>query len=413
MAKPVHLPGTTLEGGGQLLRIACGLSALTAIPLHITDIRGNRSGGGGLKLQHLTGVQWLSRACGAPISGAEKKSRTLQFWLQDGNRNAIFKRISNTKRIDNTIDIGSPGAIGLVFQAILPYILFSGCAEEEFFVTIKGGTNVSNSLSIDYIQQVLIPMLSIIGLPNLSARIHHRGWSTGHNVIGAVTFTIRPLAIGTCLPAFSVKGRGSIVRISATILAPKTAEKHAYREITRAVNIAFPDVDLDLRFEDSQHPKRVYLLLVSTTARGYKLGRDWLYDRKITSIDEIVPKLVERVVTDLAAEVGHAGSCVDEYMRDQLAIFQALAKGRSVVDGGMTDEDKLVEPSLHAKTAWWVGKEILGVEFETDGSCEGVGFVVGEKFERRKESGTIGGEIELLVEDIEKGVKKLRFQGEQ
>lgn len=79
MSESVHLEGTTLEGGGQLVRLALGLSALTATPIKITNIRGNRSGGGGLKQQHLTAVNWLTSACSATVSGAEKKNRTLEF----------------------------------------------------------------------------------------------------------------------------------------------------------------------------------------------------------------------------------------------------------------------------------------------------------------------------------------------
>jgi RNA 3'-terminal phosphate cyclase (ATP) len=69
MADSIHLDGTTLEGGGQILRLATCLSALSKTPIHITNIRGNRSGGGGLKAQHLTSVQWLGQACNARVGG--------------------------------------------------------------------------------------------------------------------------------------------------------------------------------------------------------------------------------------------------------------------------------------------------------------------------------------------------------
>lgn len=122
---------------------------------------------------------------------------------------------------------------------------------------------------------------------------------------------------------------------------------------------------------------RYYLLLVATTTTGVKLGRDWLYDQGIRpgKLEKVIPTLVKKVSDDLLKELEHGG-CVDEYSRDQFVVFQALAQGRSEVYGGKV-KDVLVEPSLHAKTAHWVAKEIVGVEFNDGGGCEGIGYFPG------------------------------------
>jgi len=48
-SRVVRLDGRTGEGGGQLVRVAVALAALTGTPLRIDNVRGNRQGkrGGG------------------------------------------------------------------------------------------------------------------------------------------------------------------------------------------------------------------------------------------------------------------------------------------------------------------------------------------------------------------------------
>ncbi|KAF9128957.1 hypothetical protein BGW39_004609 [Mortierella sp. 14UC] len=396
MSNTVVLDGTTLEGGGQILRIAVCLAAITKTPLDITQIRGNRPRGGGLKLQHLTGVSWLARASAANIEGAEIKSTELRLsWGTDDLLLLEHRFVSLPKMID----IGSPGSVALVLQAILPFVIF-GPHSERFFnsaflgtsnvspplpapvrITIKGGTNVGFSPSIDYINKVLLPTFARIGLPPITARLETRGWSTGGPQIGAATFDITPLPPGSCLPAFALIDRGAIHHIEATLLGPRSIQDKFRHEVATSLASDFRGVNTTITFEDSGHHSRLYLLLVARSVNGHLLGRDWLYDRKTRGgeLNGPVEQIVREVVRQLQMEVNHGG-CVDEYMRDQLVVFSAIAKGKCRIDAGRSGKGEALEASLHTRTAQWVVSQILPVVLDEDGSIvEGVALEAGSK----------------------------------
>jgi RNA 3'-terminal phosphate cyclase (ATP) len=383
--EPVILDGGTLEGGGQLIRLAVGLSALTNVPIKITNIRGNRSAGGGLKAQHLACVNWLAHACEATVSGAEKGSKTLDFrpgstaQISPGYH-LVEDEQNGSKYWECKLDIKTAGSTGLALQAILPFILFKPPKNDDdtpdeipIRLTISGGTNVSGSPSYEYISQVLLPTLRDIGLPPIEAKLNKRGWSHGGSSIGSFTLDI-PARQTLVLPFFQLYPSNATTepnrpsRLDVTFLAPTAAHPHfrsllpLYVEHTFGLGFSNENENLSLAYEDSKHDKRYYLLIVATVPTSsttpsrparYKLGRDWLYDRKVRSSEQAVTELVDKVLQALHAEWS-SGAYVDEYMRDQLVVFEGLAENGSRIYGGRSKTGETREASLHVKTAEWV-----------------------------------------------------------
>ncbi|KAE8317855.1 RNA 3'-terminal phosphate cyclase/enolpyruvate transferase [Aspergillus transmontanensis] len=227
----IHLDGRTLEGGGQLVRIAVSLSALTGRPVIIDHIRGNRSGKQGLKGSHLAAITYLARVSGSSVVGAELGSTSLSFYPQADRdherREAIESHIN--------IALRTAGSVFLVFQALYPYMLHAGANssihERQITLSIVGGTNVSFSPSYDYVAQVLVPNFARVGLPHLSVQLIKRGWGSGPFSLGKVTLIADPLTLcedgngaksSPQFPPIDVAQyqRGTISQVEITILAP-------------------------------------------------------------------------------------------------------------------------------------------------------------------------------------------------
>ncbi|KAL8702330.1 MAG: hypothetical protein Q9224_000032 [Gallowayella concinna] len=408
------LDGKTLEGGGQLLRLAVSLSALTYLPINIYDIRANRAPrkasqpAGGLKAAHLAAVEWLARATQADTEGMVKGSRQLDFRPLQPTHHIPKKQIQPTVwqdiydgsrliRRETAIHLDSPGSICLILQAILPYLLFhspdvmknaEGATEVDqkvnsvtLRVTINGGTNVSRSPSIEYISQVLIPLLvDKVGIPPIRTQIITRGWSTGRADVGAVQFDLMPFACGSKLAEFHFTDRGEVTRMHVSILAADaTARSTLRKKVIERLLATRPDVEILFPVdEDTKNGARLYLLVVAETSNGYRLGRDCLWERK--SNPSMLETVANAVTKDLEGEL-QRGGCVDEFMQDQLVVFQGLAEGRSVIDSG-----KDMHATLHTETARWVAEQLLSLKFNKRGSCEGCGFEVGEDFLDRKQT---------------------------
>src|SRR5437879_8162156 len=74
----IEIDGAHGEGGGQLVRMAVALSALTATPVRVVRIRAGRPVPG-LASQHVTALQAVAELCSGALKGVDVGSSTIEF----------------------------------------------------------------------------------------------------------------------------------------------------------------------------------------------------------------------------------------------------------------------------------------------------------------------------------------------
>src|SRR2546426_10247198 len=74
----IEIDGAHGEGGGQLVRMAVDLSALTATPVRVVRIRAGRPVPG-LASQHVTALQAVAELCSGELKGVDVGSSTIEF----------------------------------------------------------------------------------------------------------------------------------------------------------------------------------------------------------------------------------------------------------------------------------------------------------------------------------------------
>lgn len=439
----ITLDGRTLEGGGQLVRNALALAALTGRPVTIDHVRGNRGGKTGLKASHAAAVKLLGDISGSKVTGGQIGSRSVTFEPPEFERGGSSKEkpavpssmlvplSSISPKPEYNIVLPTPGSVFLIFQAIYPYMLWVGSQPSigKIRVNITGGTNGTNSPSYDYATQVMLPNFKKLGLPSAKVVLHKRGWSNGVVDMGSVSFHIDPLRYSTellCFPPINIMehDRGKITRVNITILAPdfpmsevdKKGQRHSIRQhcerqirrtLRKAVNKLEPSLfdqevldshdDSDhvpitlAQSEATSHASRLYILLVADTREGFKIGYDALgttraksnpkqpgrskhkKDKKGQSqnngtdmdhINDFIEGCVQGFIDEIsgldANESREKRPPLDQYMRDQIVVFEELGRLFDERDRKETPDEDERYWTLHTKTSQWVCGEMLG-----------------------------------------------------
>ena len=106
--------GSMLEGGGQILRNAAALAAITGRAVRVRNIRANRSKPG-LRTQQLAGLQLVARIAQAELTGAAVGSC------------AIVLQPGTLRGGQYSADPGTAGSCALLAQVREYFSVHGGC----------------------------------------------------------------------------------------------------------------------------------------------------------------------------------------------------------------------------------------------------------------------------------------------
>ncbi len=320
----MRLDGSYGEGGGQILRTAVALSAVTGKQVEIYNIRKMRPKPG-LAAQHVKAIETISSICDAEVEGCSLHSTYLSF------------KPAKIKGGAYDTDIGTAGSITLLLQCLMPAAMHAPSPVE---LTITGGTDVAWSPPIDYLRYVTLGALSRMGY-ECELRLVRRGYYPRGG--GCVEAIINP---STLKKTSFDKNQCNIVEgISHSLGLPIHVAQRQASSAEKILREEGYNTSISPEIKDGTSTGSGITLWCGT-AGGSALGKPGLRAEKVGSTAAI------SILRELKPGAG-----VDIYLADQLIPYLALARGGSFTTRVLTQ---------HAKTNIWVTEQFLDVKFKIE-----------------------------------------------
>jgi len=340
--KLIPIDGAAGEGGGQILRSALTLSAITGQGFEMARIRARRSRPG-LRPQHVAAVRAVAMSSEAEVHGAFDGSPDLRF--VPGRPSAG----------EFEFEIGTAGAATLVLQTCLP-VLATGT--EPSRVRVTGGTHVPLSPGHPFLAGHWTKVVERLGL-RASVTLDRAGFHPrGEGRLSAqVEVWDRPG------PRLELVRRGPLVEVVGTSIESRLKGEVARRQADAAQNLLWERQRLESRWivDSVAAPSPGSYVQIEAIFENGRAAFSLLGERGVRA-EVLGERLARRLLRFLEDEE----ACVDPWLADQLVVPMAVSGG-----GGRVVTS---EVTRHLETVVDVARQ-FGVEARTWGRRGGPGGV--------------------------------------
>jgi RNA 3'-phosphate cyclase len=332
----IEIDGSYGEGGGQMMRSAIALSLLTGQPFRMTNIRAGREKPG-LKNQHLTALRTAARIWSSGMTDVQLGSMSVDFFpgkLAAG----VYE-----------IDIGTAGSITLLLQTLLPVCAFAPGVIE---LQIKGGTDVQNSPTWDYLEHVVVPHVAPF-FHRLNLECRQRGYyPRGGGIVSLYAVPkFESIEAARELGPIDLTETGELTSIEIRSVASRVLAKAdvAGRQVYGATGQLRAHARPQSQYVDSLSPGTSVTLL-GRLSSGAVIAAD-----AVGAKEKRAEQVGQEAADKLLAELEH-GAPVDEHLADHLIPWLAFRGGRF----------RATVLSPHTTTHIWVVEKFLGPTFAVD-----------------------------------------------
>ena len=328
MTTPLTIDGTQGEGGGQVLRTAIALSAISGRAVEIDGVRGGRAKPG-LKRQHLTGLLAVAEICGAKVEGAKLNSQHVVF------------RPGPIEAGDYSFAIGTAGSTALVLQTVLPVLAH---ASGPSTVRVSGGTHNMNAPSVDYLARAFLPLWRRMGLVCELELVRHGFHPAGGGVVDA---RVEPW---TQHRALTLLSRDNTRPPRARVLSANLPERIAARELSVIqTQLGVADERAEIVLVDAAGPGNAMIVEIESDTVTEQFTEHGQHGVRAES-------LAKRLSREARAYLA-SDAPVGEHLADQLLLPMALGAGGAF---------RCTELSLHTRTNMDVIRAFGLADFHTE-----------------------------------------------